>query len=100
MAYENPDAQELSEILDAVSTKVPDMITNILKTVYSAEAGRNVGQAVGNLFRELVDAGIPYEMAVKMASDYMISFKDLLGTVTPAMTKSTSSNNTDSSDDE
>jgi hypothetical protein len=100
MAYENPDAQELSEILDAVSNKVPDMITNILKTVYSAEAGRNVGQAVGNLFRELMDAGIPYEMAVKMASDYMISFKDLLGTVTPAMNKSMSAKVTDSSEDE
>lgn len=100
MAYENPDAQELSEILDAVSTKVPDMITNILKTVYSAEAGRNVGQAVGSLFRELVDAGIPHEMAVKMASDYMISFKDLLGTVAPAMNKSMASNDSDSSDDE
>lgn len=99
MKYENPEAQEVSEILDAVSSKVPEMITNILKTVYSAEAGRNVGQAVGNLFRELVDAGIPHEMAVKMASDYMISFKDLLGTVNPAV-KSMSTKESTPSDDE
>jgi hypothetical protein len=85
MAYHSNDAKDLSEILDVVSTKMPDMLTNLLKTVYSVEAGRNVGQAVGSLFKELVDAGIPREMALKMASDYMISFKDLLGTINPAV---------------
>jgi hypothetical protein len=79
MAYQNSDAQEVSELLDAVSSKAPDLIRNLLKTVYSAEAGRHVGEAVGGLYQELLAAGIPAEMALKMAGDYMISFKDLLG---------------------
>jgi tetrahydromethanopterin S-methyltransferase subunit G len=82
MAYTNPDAIEVSEMLDAVSTRLPEMITNLLKTVYSEEAGRNVGRAVGTLYQELVEAGIPKDLAVKMASDYMISFKDVLGSFT------------------
>ena len=82
MAYTNTDAIEVSEMLDAVSTKVPELITKLLKTVYSEEAGRNVGRAVGVLYRELVDAGIPQDVALKMATDYMISFKDLLGSMT------------------
>jgi hypothetical protein len=67
--------------LDAVGTKIPVMITNILKTVYSEEAGRNVGRAVGTLYQELMNSGIPKETALKMATDYMISFKDLLGSL-------------------
>jgi hypothetical protein len=81
MSYTNEDAVEVSEILDAVSTKLPLMITNILKTVYSEEAGRDVGRAVGTLYQELVNSGIPKETALKMATDYMISFKDLLGSM-------------------
>lgn len=81
MTYTDPDAIQVSEILDVVSTRVPEMITNLLRTVYSEEAGRSVGQAVGALYRELVSAGLPREVAVKMASDYMISFKDLVGSV-------------------
>lgn len=81
MSYDGPEAREVAEILDVVSTKVPEMLSNILKTVYSEEAGRNVGQAVAGLYRELIAAGIPQDTAQKMASDYMISFKDILGAV-------------------
>lgn len=81
MSYDGPEAREVSEILDVVATKVPEMLTNILKTVYSEEAGRNVGQAVAGLYRELIAAGIQQDIAQKMASDYMISFKDIVGAV-------------------
>jgi tetrahydromethanopterin S-methyltransferase subunit G len=77
--YENADARELQEILDAVSEGLPRMVTNLVQTIYSEEAGRNVGRAVGSLYRELINAGLPREMAVKMASDYMISLKDVMG---------------------
>jgi hypothetical protein len=81
MTYTDPEAIQVSEILDVVSTRVPEMITNLLRTVYSEDAGRNVGKAVAALYRELVDAGLPRDVAVKMASGYMISFKDLVGSV-------------------
>ena len=79
MEYTNPDAIEVNELLDVVATKIPDMITKILRSVYSEDAGRSMGRAVGGLYTELLAAGIPKDVAVKMASDYMISLKDLMG---------------------
>ena len=50
---------EISILLDEVSTKVPKLLNAVMSTLYSAEAGKNMGQAVGSLFKELVSAGIP-----------------------------------------
>jgi hypothetical protein len=69
---------ELSELLEVASKQVPDLITNILNTVYSENAGANMGKAVGNLYKELIASGMPQELAATMASDYMISLKDMM----------------------
>lgn len=75
---ENIPVKEISELLDSVSTKLPDLIRNLLRTVYSPEAGSETGKAVGALYKELIAAGMPQEVAVKMASDYMFSLKDVM----------------------
>lgn len=69
--------KEIGELLDDVSTKIPKLIQGIFGSLYSSEAGKNMGQAVGNFYRELVDSGIPAEEALKMAQEYMLSLKDL-----------------------
>ena len=74
--------KEIGELLDEVSGKVPKLITGLLDTIYSAEAGQKMGKSVGNLYKELVDSGIPQEAAVKMAKDYMLSMKDMVGNMT------------------
>ena len=74
--------KEIGELLDEVSGKVPKLITGLLDTVYSAEAGQKMGKSVGNLYKELVDSGIPQEEAIKMAKDYMLSMKDMVGNMT------------------
>ena len=71
--------KEIGELLDEVSGKVPKLITGLMDTVYSAEAGTKMGKSVGNLYKELVDSGIPQEEAIKMAKDYMLSIKDIAG---------------------
>ena len=70
------DAKEIGQILDEVTDKVPKLISSLLGTIYSPEAGTSIGQAVGNLYKELVANGIPEEDALKMAKDYMLSIKD------------------------
>ncbi len=70
--------QEISDLLEAVSKKVPDLISSLLRTVYSQEAGTEMGKAVGGLYKELIAADIPQDVALKMATDYMISLKDVL----------------------
>jgi len=69
--------KEIAELLDEVSTKLPKLINGLVGSLYSADAGKNIGQAVGALYKELVEQGIPKEDALAMARDYMISLKDV-----------------------
>ena len=68
------DAEEIKEILSAVSTQVPTLIKSILASVFSEEAGRNMGKAAGAYYKELKDSGMPEQVAVKMTEDYMRTF--------------------------
>ena len=74
--------KEIGELLDEISTKVPKLISGVMQSLYSADAGKNMGQSIGNLYRELVESGIPHEEALAMAKDYMLSIKDISGTFT------------------
>jgi hypothetical protein len=76
MANDIP-VKDISELLDAVSGKIPKMIGGIMDTMYSAEAGQRMGQAVGSFYKELVNSGIPPQEAIKMARDYMLSIKEI-----------------------
>ncbi|MCL2663998.1 MAG: hypothetical protein FWE82_00145 [Defluviitaleaceae bacterium] len=70
--------KEIGELLDEVSDKVPKLISGLLGTLYSGEAGENMGFAVGNFYKALVESGIPNEDAVSMARDYMLSMRDMV----------------------
>jgi len=70
MSEEIP-VKEIGALLDEVSTKVPKLITSLISTLYSPETGKSMGQAVGNLYKELLESGIPKEDAQQMAKDYM-----------------------------
>jgi hypothetical protein len=68
------DAEEVKEILSAVSTQIPTLIKSIIASVFSEEAGRSMGKAAGAFYKELKDSGIPNDMALKMTEDYMKTF--------------------------
>ncbi|SFJ63154.1 hypothetical protein [Thermoflavimicrobium dichotomicum] len=74
-------AKEISELLDITSKKLPQLITGIIQSIYSPEAASNIGKAVGSLYKELVDSGIPQDIALKMTKDYMISLKDMMSSL-------------------
>lgn len=69
--------KEIGELLDAVSGKLPTLINGVMGSLFSAEAGKKMGQAIGNLYKELIESGIPKEDALQMARDYMLSLKDI-----------------------
>ena len=60
-----------------VSEKVPTLLSNIMNTLYSGEAGKNMGRAVGNFYRELIDSGIPEQDAKEMAREYLFTLKSV-----------------------
>jgi hypothetical protein len=71
------DVEEVREILGVVSTEVPALIKNIIGSVFSEEAGSNMGKAAGAFYKELKDSGMPDDVALKMTQDYMATFTNL-----------------------
>ena len=76
------DAQEVADLLDAVTGRVPTLLRAVLEQLYSPDAGRRMGQAIGAFYQELTDAGLPPERALQLAEDYASPFgivRSLLG---------------------
>jgi len=71
------DAEEVKEILGAVSTQVPALIKSIIASVFSEEAGRSMGKAAAAFYKELKESGMPDNVAVKMTEDYIGVFTSL-----------------------
>lgn len=70
--------KEIAELLEITSKKIPELINGIIQSFYSQEAATNIGKAVGSLYKELVESGIPQDVAMNMAKDYMFSLKDMM----------------------
>lgn len=75
------DMEELSELLDTVTAKVPKLIKDLVGSLYSPEAGANMGKAVGAYYKNLVEAGLPQDVAVEMAKDYALSVTKVMKTM-------------------
>ncbi len=71
------DAEEVKEILGVVSKEVPALIKGIVGSVFSEEAGRDMGKAAGAFYKELKESGMPDETAVKMTENYLGVFTSL-----------------------
>jgi hypothetical protein len=75
--HEEVDPENVKEILQVVSSEIPSMIKSILSSVFSEEAGRNMGKAAAAYYKELKDGGLPEPIAVKMTEEYMRTFTSL-----------------------
>jgi hypothetical protein len=94
------DARDIREILEAVSDKVPKLIKEVMGSLYSKDAGTNMGQSVGAFYKELVDSGIPAKDALDMAKSYLFSIKDVMKQANPMQGHQHSTPEDSSSDDE
>jgi hypothetical protein len=75
--HEKMEPENIKEILGVVSSEIPAMIKSILSSVFSEEAGRNMGKAAAAYYKELKDGGLPEQIAVKMTEEYMRTFTSL-----------------------
>jgi len=74
---EKSDIEELKEVLEVVSGQIPALLRGIIGSIFSAEAGRNMGAAAANFYKELKAGGLPDEVAIEMTRDYIKTFTDL-----------------------
>lgn len=69
-----PDAKELKEILNTISTEIPKLLESIGKVFSNPENANQIGKAVAQFYKELIAAGMTQEQAFQMTKDYMASF--------------------------
>ena len=74
---EKMQPENIKEILGVVSSEVPALIKSVLSSVFSEEAGKNMGKAAAAYYKELKNGGLPEQVAVKMTEDYMRTFTSL-----------------------
>lgn len=71
------EAEEVRQVLSAVSTEIPALIKSILASVFSEESGKSMGKAAAAFYKELKDGGMPDNVAVKMTENYIGVFTSL-----------------------
>ncbi len=71
------DAEEVGAILEAVSRELPALIKGLVGSVFSEQAGRDMGKAAAAFYSELKQGGMPDETAVKMTENYISVFTNL-----------------------
>ncbi len=69
--------ENIKEILNVVSSEVPALVKNLLGSVFSEEAGRNMGKAAAAYYKEMKAGGLPEQVAVKLTEDYMRTFSSI-----------------------
>jgi len=66
-----PKPEDIAEIMEAVSTQIPGLIKGILDSLFSPEAAANMGKAVAEFRRSLIEGGIPEDEATAMTREYL-----------------------------
>ncbi len=67
------DIQELREVLEVVSEKVPKLIKEIVDAVYNNQDPDEYGRSVASFYKQLTDAGMDPEQAYRLTEKFMDS---------------------------
>ncbi|MGE5561287.1 MAG: hypothetical protein ACM3XN_09630 [Chloroflexota bacterium] len=78
----NEIADTLPKILDTVTEKIPALIRGVIQTLFSEQAGRDLGMSVSAFYKALKESGMPDEIVNKMMLEYMAAQTKLIGSAT------------------
>ncbi len=67
----------MKELFSLFSSEVPEMIKRIMNSVFSEEAGKNMGKAASAYYNQLKSGGLPDEVATQLTVEYMRTFTSL-----------------------
>jgi len=66
-----PDPDKIKEILDVVSEKVPGLLKDLSKLLYSPDSAKQYAEAAAIFYKELLKAGMTNEQAFELTSQYL-----------------------------
>ena len=70
---EIPDPEQVKEILKAVGEEIPALLNAVKDALYSPESAKQFAESIGTFYTELINQGIPEEMAMEMTEKYASS---------------------------
>ncbi len=69
--------EDIAEILEVVSEKIPDLLEKLSDILYSKENAEKYGDAVATFYTRLIDAGMEPDQAFKLTERYMSSLSPM-----------------------
>ncbi|MHA1905146.1 MAG: hypothetical protein ACXADL_13855 [Candidatus Thorarchaeota archaeon] len=91
-------AKVLPDLFGAINESIPQLITNLIGSVYSPDAAGNMAAGIGRFYSKLIEEGIPEEVALDMTKKFVgaLDFKKLMNMVSDeAQPKKTSRDDND-----
>ena len=67
------DAQEVRDILEAVSDTVPKLLIEITDALFNPEKTKEFGKSVAEFYKTMVDNGMPPDKAYELTQKFMES---------------------------
>jgi hypothetical protein len=80
--------EEIAELLDTISDKIPNLIRGIMESFFSPEAASNMGKAVAEFRKTLIEGGISEDEAMEMTREYLRTLTNWQGMMREARTRS------------
>lgn len=63
--------EDVAELFDALSDKIPKMIRGIIDSFFSPESAKNTAKSVAEFRKTLIENGVPEDEAMAMTREYM-----------------------------
>jgi hypothetical protein len=64
-------AAALPELFGALNESIPKLISGLISSVYSPEAAGNMASAIGKFYKNLIEEGIPEDVALDMTKKFV-----------------------------
>ena len=66
-------AEVLPDLFGALNDSIPKLISNLIGSIYSPESAGNVAKGIGQFYRNLIEEGIPEDVALDMTKKFVSS---------------------------
>lgn len=75
---EIPIKEEIAGVFDVMADRLPKLIVALKETLFSEEAGREIGRAVGGFYKEILASGLDPDMAADLTRTYMSTLSNVV----------------------
>ena len=66
-------AEVLPDLFSALNESIPKLISGLIGSIYSPESAGNVAKGIGQFYRNLIEEGIPEDVALDMTKKFVSS---------------------------